>query len=62
MLSLSPATRVFVAMRTAYLCLGFDCVSDGVKNHLREYLVSGYFFLFDSRPDSRTVGIGKGQR
>lgn len=57
MLSLSPATRVFVATRPADLRLGFDGLSGWVKNHLREDPVSGHLFLFTNKRRNRLKAL-----
>lgn len=57
MLSLSPATRVFVATRPADLRLGFDGLSGWVKNQLREDPVSGHLFLFTNKRRNRLKAL-----
>jgi len=53
MLALSPATRVFVALRPIDLRQSFNGLSAWVKNELQADPVSGHLFVFTNRRRNR---------
>lgn len=53
MLSLSPATRIFVALAPVDMRYGFNGLYGQVQNVLREHPLSGHLFLFVNRRRNR---------
>jgi transposase len=53
MLSLSPATRIFVALAPMEMRLSFDGLYAHVKTVLSQDPLSGHFFLFTNKPKNR---------
>lgn len=53
MLSLSPATRVFVALEPVDMRRSFNGLYAAVESVLQQDPLSGHFFIFTNRPRNR---------
>lgn len=53
MLSISPATRIFVALAPIDMRLGFNGLYALVQTVLTEDVLSGHLFLFTNKPRNR---------